>query len=71
MIDEPDIVKQLREEERLGKLKYEKFSLMDKFYEIFVFKSKEYENYYDDVKINSYKDALNLAKRVLNDLDKN
>jgi len=32
MIDEPDIVKQLREEERIGKLSYGHFDLKDKIF---------------------------------------
>ncbi len=69
MMDEPDIVKQLREEERVGKLHYKNFDLKGKIFEIIGFKSKEiYYDESDDV-INSYKDALDLARKVLKDIN--
>ena len=71
MIEEPDIVKQLREEERIGKIQYNHFDFKDKIFEIMGIRSKEIHNEYHDVKINSYKDALDLAKKVLNELNKN
>ena len=71
MIDEPDIVKQLREEERIGKIQYNHFDLKAKIFEIMGMKPKEINNEYNDVKFNSYKDELDLAKKVLNELNKN
>ena len=71
MIDEPDIVKQLRDEERAGRLQYKNFDLKEKIFEKIGFKTKEVQNKNSEIKINSYKDALNLAKKVLNDLDDN
>ena len=71
MIDEPDIVKELREEERIGKFSYNHFDFKEKIFEIIGFKSKDADDNYSDIKIDGYKDALNLAKKVLKDLNKN
>ena len=70
MIDEPDIVKQLREEERIGKLSYDHFDLKDKIFGKIGIKPKETLNNYSNMKITSYKDSLNIAKKVLKDLNK-
>jgi hypothetical protein len=69
MIEEPDIVKELREEERIGKLYDNHFDLKAKMFEKIGFKSKEIHNDYSYVKISSYKDALQLAKKVLKNLN--
>jgi hypothetical protein len=69
MIDEPDIVKKLREEERVGELQYKNFDLKDKIFEKIGFKSKEVQIKYSHVKISGYNDSLNLAKKVLKDLN--
>ena len=71
MIDEPDIVKELREEEKIGKLSYNHFDFKEKIFEIIGFKSKDSNVNFSDIKIDGYKDALNLAKKVLKDLNKN
>jgi hypothetical protein len=71
MIDEPDIVKQLREEERIGKLQVNQFDFKTRFLGIIGIKKKEIQYNESKVDITSYKDELNLAKKVLNDLNKN
>ena len=71
MIDEPDIVKQLREEERIGKLSYNHYDLKDNIFGKIGIKPKETLNNYSNVKITRYKDSLNLAKKVLKHLNKN
>jgi hypothetical protein len=69
MIEEPDIVKQLREEEKAGKLQYKNFDLKFKIFERIGFKTKELHDNKSEVKISSYKDAFDLAKKVLNELN--
>jgi len=71
MINEPDIVKQLREEERIGKFQYNNQDFKEKFFEIIGIKQKEIENIQSYVKITGYNDELKLAKKVLKDLNKN
>ena len=71
MINEPDIVKQLREEERIGKLQYNDFDIKERFFEIIDIKQKNFQRASSDLKITGYNDALKLAKKVLEDLSKN
>ena len=71
MINEPDIVKQLREEERIGQLQYNDFDIKERFFEIIGIKQKKFQRASSDLKITGYNDALKLAKKVLEDLSKN
>jgi hypothetical protein len=64
MIEKPDIVKQLREEERIGILYNYKYGLKAKIFEIIDFKKRNNAESLTSLDINSYEDALNLAKKV-------
>ncbi len=77
MLDEPDIVKELKEEERLGKLqtlvtdfqeveKQQPTSMFAKRPDVF----EETESMSEKIKITSYDDALALAKRALDEVSK-
>ena len=71
MFKEPEIVKTLKEEEKIGKLKYYDINLKDRFFEIMGINQKN-NNYYIKTPptITSYKDALQLARKVMKDLKK-
>jgi hypothetical protein len=77
MLDEPDIVKELKEEERLGKLqtlvtdfqeaeKQQPTSMFAKRPDMF----EETESMSEKIKSTSYDDALALAKRALDEVIK-
>ena len=70
MIEEPEIIKELREEERIGKLYRNQFGIKDRIFKAIGFKNEASSNIYSEVKINSYKDELDLAKKVYKNIDK-
>jgi len=69
LFDEPDIVKELRQDEMEGKLSYPVFEDMEPFEQ-----SKEYmnmmETYSEPTVIKNYDDALAMAKKALHDIEK-
>lgn len=70
MINEPDIVRQLREEEKIGKLEYNDLDFKNKIFEFIGIKPKISIRKNHDLKIMGYDDSLKLAKKVLNELSK-
>ena len=70
MLKEPEIVKTLKEEEKIGKLKYYDINLKDRFFEIMGINQKNNNFIKTTPTITSYKDALQLARKVMKDLKK-
>lgn len=70
MLKEPEIVKTLKEEEKIGKLKYYDINLKDRFFEIIGINEKNNNFIKNTPTITSYKDALQLARKVMKDLKK-
>jgi hypothetical protein len=73
MLKEPEIVKTLKEEEKIGKLKYYDINLKDRFFEIIGINQNNNNNsnfIKNTPTITSYKDALQLARKVMKDLKK-
>lgn len=70
MLKEPEIVKTLKEEEKIGKLKYYDVNLKDRFFEIIGINEKNNNFIKNTPTITSYKDALQLARKVMKDLKK-
>lgn len=68
MIEEPEIIKELREEERIGKLYKNQYDLKDRIFKAIGFKIEKPSNNYSELKINSYKDELDLAKKVFKNI---
>jgi hypothetical protein len=78
LLDEPDIVKELKEEERLGKLqtfmvdnpeKKKQNSALSIVESLEIYEESERESKKEQ--INSYNGALKLAKKVLNKINEN
>ena len=70
MFKEPEIVKTLKEEEKIGKLKYYDINLKDRFFEIMGINQKNNNYIKTPPTITSYKDALKLARKVMKNLNK-
>lgn len=70
MLKEPEIVKTLKEEEKIGKLKYYDVNLKDRIFEIIGINEKNNNFIKNTPTITSYKDALQLARKVMKDLKK-
>ena len=73
ILNEPDIVRELKEEERLGKLQTFIVDIPGNYKQHYTTTMTESLNVFEESKsglkkrkINSYKDALTLAKKVLN-----
>ena len=69
MIDEPDIVKQLREEEKTGKLNYDTWDFKQKIFELIGIKTRLSINKTSDIKIIGYDNSLKLAKKALKEIN--
>jgi hypothetical protein len=69
MINEPDIIKQLREEEKTGKLIYNDLDFKKKIFDIIGIKPRISIKEESDIKIIGYDNSLNLAKKALREIN--
>jgi len=69
MINEPDIIKQLREEEKTGKLGYNDWDFKKKVFELIGIKPRISVKETSDIKMIGYDDSLKLAKKALREIN--